>query len=212
MITLPYHCIQAYAAQCTTAPSPLLAALEKETQVHVPGAHMLAGHLQGRLLAMLSQMIQPHNILEIGTYTGYATLCLAEGLSPGGHIYTIDKQAALAKAYWVRAGIAHQVKVYLGLALDVIPQLAVTFDLVFIDADKKNYPQYYALALDRLRAGGFMIIDNVLWKGQVLPVAGHVADERTQRMRDFNAYVHGDPRVENVLLPVRDGLLVVRKK
>ncbi|MEO1301516.1 MAG: O-methyltransferase [Bacteroidota bacterium] len=215
MITLPYHCIQAYAAHCTTAPSPLLATLEKETQAHIPGPEMLSGHLQGRLLAMLSRMIQPRNILEIGTYTGYATLCLAEGLDPAGCIYTIDKNAALAstvRAYWTQAGIAQQVKYYIGLALDVIPQLAVTFDLVFIDADKKNYARYYALALDRLRAGGFMIIDNVLWKGQVLPEQGHEIDKRTQRMIDFNTQVHRDPRVENVLLPVRDGLLVVRKK
>ena len=207
--------IQAYAEQHTEAACPLLAQIDEETHAHVPMPQMLAGHLQGRVLAALSHMLQPARILEIGTYTGYSALCLAEGLQPGGILHTIDNNAVLAataKRYFEQAGRAHQIQYHLGQAAAIIPQLDEIFDLVYIDADKKNYTRYYALVLDRVRPGGFIIADNVLWGGKVLPENAPSADKRTQAMITFNAQVHRDPRVANVLLPIRDGLMILRKK
>ncbi len=207
--------IQAYAEQHTEAAPPLLAQIYEETHAHVPMPQMLAGHLQGRVLAAFSHMLRPARILEIGTYTGYSALCLAEGLQPGGMLHTIDNNAALAatvKRYFEQAGRAHQIQYHLGEAAAIIPQLDEVFDLVYIDADKKNYTRYYTLVLDRVRPGGFIIADNVLWGGQVLLENTPSADKRTQAMSAFNAQVHRDPRVANVLLPIRDGLMILRKK
>jgi caffeoyl-CoA O-methyltransferase len=176
---------------------------------------MLSGHLQGRVLAAFSHMLRPNRILEIGTYTGYSALCLVEGLQPEGILHTIDKNKALeatVKDYFKRAGVAHQIKYHIGQAADIIPQLDEVFDLVFIDADKKNYSRYYDLVFDRIRPGGFIIADNVFWGGKVLTVADQPTDKRTQAIIDFNTQVHRDPRVANVLLPIRDGLMILRKK
>lgn len=206
---------QAYAEQHTERAPLLLAQIEQETQASVPLFHMLAGHLQGRLLAAISHMLRPTRILELGTYTGYSALCLAEGLQPGGVLHTIDKNEALAptvRRYFEQAGLAQQIQYHIGLAADIIPQLAEVFDLVYIDADKRNYQHYYELVLDRVRPGGFIIADNVLWGGKVLADASGVVDKRTQAMIDFNTHVHLDPRVANVLLPIRDGLMILRKK
>jgi len=195
--------------------SPLLIKISQETYADVPMPRMLSGHLQGRVLATFSQMLRPSRILELGTYTGYATLCLAEGLAEKGIVYTIDANAALemrVRAYFEQAGIANQVCYYVGQALAIIPQLEETFDLVFIDADKKNYSCYYTLVLEKVRPGGFIIVDNVLWHGKVLPGASQPMDKQTQVINDFNKQVHEDPRVENVLFPIRDGLMVLRKK
>ncbi|MEM9417298.1 MAG: O-methyltransferase [Bacteroidota bacterium] len=204
--------IQAYAEQHTEAAPPLLAQIQQETEANIPLPHMLAGHLQGRLLAAFSHMLQPTRILEIGTYTGYSALCLAEGLQPGGILHTIDKNEALAprvKRYF--EAVAYQIEFHLGPAATIIPQLAGDFDLVYIDADKRNYRCYYDLVVDRVRPGGFIIVDNVLWGGSVLATPP-VADKRTQAMIAFNTYVHHDPRVANTLLPLRDGLLILRRK
>ncbi|MEM7382812.1 MAG: O-methyltransferase [Bacteroidota bacterium] len=214
MIDLPYATLQAHAEQYTTAGPPLLATIYQETHANVPMPRMLSGHLQGRVLAMLSRMLQPRNILELGTYTGYSALCLAEGLQQDGILHTIDNNAALerrVKGYFSQAGIQHQVKYHIGEALDIIPQLSETFDLVFIDADKKNYLRYYRLVLDRVRPGGFILVDNVLLRGSVLSQADQPPGRQTQAMIDFNTQVHQDPRVENLLLPIRDGLMVLRK-
>ena len=215
MIDSPYATIQAYAEQYTTAVPPLLATIYQETHASVPSPQMLSGHLQGRILAMFSRMLQPRSILEIGTYTGYSALCLAEGLQKDGVLHTIDNNTALARRvrnYFAQAGIQHQVQYHIGQALAIIPQLSETFDLVFIDADKKNYIHDYHLVLDRVRPGGFILADNVLLGGKVLLQASQPPDRQTQAMIDFTTQVHQDPRVENVLLPIRDGLMVLRKK
>jgi caffeoyl-CoA O-methyltransferase len=211
----PYARIQAYAAAYSMEESPLLAKISRETHAELPGASMLSGHLQGRVLAALAQMLHPKRILEVGTYTGYATLCLAEGLQEEGIIYTIDKNKALAprvQAYFQESGKGAQIRYYLGEALEVIPQLVETFDLVFIDADKRNYSQYYDLLLAKLRVGGFMIADNMLWHGKVLLEDEQVADKQTQAIINFTRKVHQDQRVENVLFPIRDGLMILRKR
>lgn len=211
----PAHLLHTYAAAYSAPETPLLAKISRETYADLPMPRMLSGHLQGRVLATFSQMIRPHRILELGTYTGYATLCLAEGLQETGLIYTVDCNAALkarVSAYFEAAGIAHQVQYCVGQALTIIPQLDETFDLVFIDADKKNYSQYYELVFSKVRPGGFIVADNVLWRGQVLAEASKPMDKQTKAISAFNAQVHQDPRVENVLFPIRDGLMVLRKK
>lgn len=204
--------IESYVLQHTTPESPLLQQLARETHTRVLMPNMLSGHLQGAVLSMFSRMIQPHRILEIGTFTGYSAICLAQGLAPGGLLYTIDINEELedmVRDYLAKAGLAHKVRAVFGNALDVIPKLHDTFDLVFIDADKANYVRYYELVFDHVRPGGYIIADNVLWKGKVADP--EMQDKDTAAIRRFNDLVHEDPRVENILLPLRDGLLIARK-
>lgn len=206
---------QDYIENHTEAVSPLLETIYQDTYAQVPMPQMLAGHLQGRVLAAFSHMMRPYRILEIGTYTGYSALCLAEGLQPGGILYTIDQNKSLeatVRGYFEQAGMTQTIKYHIGKAADIIPQLDEVFDLIFIDADKKNYGRYYDLVLNRLRPGGFIIADNVLWGNKVLTTTDQPVDKRTQTIIDFNAQVHRDPRVANVLLPIRDGLMILRKK
>ncbi|MHA7878022.1 MAG: O-methyltransferase [Bacteroidota bacterium] len=207
--------IEAYVEKHTEAAPPLLHQIYQETYAQVPLPQMLSGHLQGRLLAAFSHMLRPTRILEIGTYTGYSALCLAEGLQPGGILYTIDSNKALearVKNYFEQAGVANKIRYRIGKALDIIPGLNEVFDLVFIDADKRNYSHYYNLVLERIRPGGFIIVDNVLWSGRVLTAPDQKTDKRTQAIINFNAQVHHDVRVANVLLPIRDGLMILRKQ
>lgn len=176
---------------------------------------MLSGHVQGRYLALLSKLIRPRQILEIGTYTGYSALCLAEGLAPGGQLHTIDVNVELeemVRKYIALAGYENSIKYYLGKALEIIPELDYQFDLVFIDADKANYPNYYDLVIEKTAPGGLILADNVLWSGKVVTEPGKKIDKDTQGMLDFNQKIQGDDRVENLLLPLRDGLLMMRKK
>ena len=191
----------------------LLKNINRETHLKVLMPRMLSGHFQGRLLSMLSKMIRPERILEIGTYTGYATLCLAEGLTDTGRIHTIDINSELeemVRANFHRSAFAARIDYHIGNALEVIPQINETLDLVFIDADKKNNENYYNLVIDKVRPGGLILIDNVLWSGKVLET--DVQDKDTRTINQFNFMISSDPRVEKLILPVRDGVFMVLKK
>ncbi len=203
--------LQRYAEQHTTAHTALLAKIERDTHAQVLKPRMLSGHLQGRLLALISHMVKPKTILEIGTYTGYSAICLAEGLREGGKLITIDNNEELetrVRGYFREAGLQDKIIYTIGDARQVIPQLQGAFDLVFIDADKENYGTYYDLVIDRVLTGGLILADNVLWSGKILE---EKTDKDTRALQAFNDKVHADERVENVLLPVRDGILMIRK-
>jgi caffeoyl-CoA O-methyltransferase len=189
----------------------LLKQLNRETHLKIGSPRMLSGHLQGRILSFLSSLIQPNYILEIGTYTGYSALCLAEGLKKDGKLITIDPNEetnVFAKRFFDQSPLKNKIELVEGDAQKIIPELTHKFDLVFIDADKKNYKVYYDLVVDKVNSGGLIIADNVLWSGKVLD---QKKDEDTQVIHDFNSYVTSDSRVTNVLLPVRDGLMVMKK-
>ena len=204
-----------YAEKHTSPEPKLLAELNRDTYANVLTPRMLSGHIQGRVLSMFSKMIQPKAILEIGTYTGYAALCMAEGLTSDGILHTIDIDEELEtriNKFVSQSPFAHQVKLHIGNALDIIPMLNESFDLVFIDADKGNYAAYYDLLIDRLPSGAVLIADNVLWSGKVLDADQATTDQDTKALDSFNKKIQADTRVENVLMPIRDGLMVIRKK
>lgn len=206
--------IQQYVERHSGKESELLATLNRDTHTKVLKPRMLSGHLQGRVLSMLSHMIQPKCILEIGTYTGYSAICLCEGLAEGGKLITMDVNEELepmTRTYIENAGLADVIDYRIGNAMALISEVSETLDLVFIDADKKNYSNYFNLVFDKVRPGGFIIADNVLWSGKVV-AAENKTDKETQAIRDFNRLVEEDDRVENVLLPIRDGLMTLRKK
>jgi predicted O-methyltransferase YrrM len=205
--------LEEYSENHTTAESAILYDLNRTTNSKVLQPRMLSGHLQGRLLSMLSKMIAPKRILEIGTYTGYSAICMAEGLSENGKLITIDinyELEDLVKTYIHKAGFEHKIIQKVGDALEIIPTLNERFDLVFIDADKDNYLNYYNMIFPMLNEGGYIIADNVLWSGKVLEPEKH-KDTDTQTLLEFNKTIQADIRVENILLPIRDGLMVVRK-
>ena len=205
--------IDAYSVAHTTSETKVLNDLNRQTNIQILQPRMLSGHLQGRVLSMLSHMIQPTNILEIGTYTGYSAICLAEGLKEDGKVVTIDRNAELedfALSYFEKANVSNKIDFRIGNAIDIIPALKETFDLVFIDADKINYSNYFDLVIDKLPIGAYIITDNVLWSGKVVQkVEEH--DMETKAIVDYNEKIHNDPRVENILLPIRDGLMIARK-
>lgn len=205
--------IEQYAENFTRDEGEVLAALNRETWAKVLTPRMLSGHLQGQILRMFSLMIRPTTILEIGTYTGYSAICLAEGLQEGGILHTIDINEELhgiVMRYIKDAGMSGRINAITGEAMKVIPTLEGPFDLVFIDADKENYATYFDLVIDRVSAGGFIIADNVLWSGKVI-LPDEQLDKETLALKDFARTLKTDDRVETVLLPVRDGLLVARK-
>jgi caffeoyl-CoA O-methyltransferase len=208
--------IQKYAEQHTTAESGILTELLQKTYSERDDKSMLSGFYQGRLLAMFSKMLQPRRILEIGTYMGYSALCLAEGLSHDGKLITLDIEPetnAVAKEFWARTPDYSRIESYLGEATEIIPKLDETFDLVFIDADKPNYKNYYDLVFPKLRPGGIILADNVLWSGRVLDAEkGLETDENTRALNEFNKKIQADERVTNILFAVRDGLMVIRKE
>ncbi|MCE4563459.1 O-methyltransferase [Maribellus sp. CM-23] len=192
----------------------ILKELDRETHLKVLGARMLSGHLQGQVLAMISRMIRPKYVLELGTFTGYSAICLSKGLQADGKIVTIeidDELESLAAKYFKKAGIQDQVEQRIGSALEIIPTLNEKFDLVFIDADKREYVEYYNLLIVRLGSGAFIIADNTLWSGKVLDEP-RADDFQTQGILAFNALIKNDNRVEKVLLPLRDGMTLIRKK
>ncbi len=202
-----------YIESHTDAEAPVLKKLNRETYAKVLMPRMLSGHFQGVVLKMLSHMIRPMQVLEIGTFTGYSAICLADGLQTGGKLHTIDINEELSdivNKYIEEAGLTEKIKTYTGNALAVIPKINEVFDIVFIDADKAAYPAYYDLVFNKVRTGGYIISDNVLWSGKVV-AAPAAMDKDTKIIHDFNEMVQNDPRVENVLLPIRDGLLVARK-
>lgn len=208
------HEILEYSTYHSSDELPLLAELNRETHVKVLNPRMLSGHLQGLLLQFLSKLIQPVNILEIGTYTGYSAICLAQGLKPTGCLYTIDINEELKEMilrYIHKAGLQDKIKLIIGDAMHIIPELNQTFDLVFIDADKENYCNYYNLIIDKVNSGGYILADNVLWDGKVLEPEKY-KDIDTQNIIAFNTMVKNDDRVEQILLPIRDGLNIIRKK
>lgn len=205
--------IDQYSCDHTSEESAVLEALNRETHLKVLIPRMLSGHLQGRALSMLSHMIKPKNILEIGTYTGYSAICMAEGMQKDGQLITIDRNEELetmATSYFKKAGFENQITMLVGDATKIIPTLDHTFDLVFIDADKTNYSNYFDLTFNQLAIGGYFIADNVLWSGKVVTEEAKT-DPDTKALAAFNKKVQEDPRVENVLFPIRDGLMIARK-
>ena len=205
--------LQQYVEAHSSVVSPLLSKIDRETHLEVLQPRMLSGHFQGRVLSMISQLLKPSAILEIGTYTGYSALCLAEGLTPNGKLLTIDVNEELesrVRAYFEASAYATQIDYRIGNAAQIIPTLTETFDLIFIDADKQQYPLYYEQALEKLSSGGFILIDNVLWSGKVLDTQHQ--DKDSVLLRELNLKISQDVRVEKVLLPIRDGLYLIRKK
>ena len=206
--------LENYAAQHTEDEPLLLQELNKRTHLNVLQPRMISGHFQGRFLSLLSKMVQPRTILEIGTYTGYATLCLAEGLHPEGVLHTIDIKEELTdlqREFFDRSGYGNQIVQHLGKAADIIPALNTTFDLVFIDADKQNYAHYFDLVIEKMNRGGIILSDNVLWSGKVVEEV-KPNDKHTQALMAYNQKIKDDPRVETVLLPIRDGITLSRVK
>ena len=205
--------IEAYALEHTEKESDQLFNLNRQTHLKVLQPRMLSGHLQGRILSFLSSAIKPKNILEIGTYTGYSALCMAEGLSKNGKLVTIDKNIELetmVKKYINDSSYKNQIEFINANAIDVIPTLNLEWDLVFIDADKENYINYFDLVIDQVKKGGWIIADNVLWSGKVLEEPD-VKDKETIILQKFNEKVNQDSRVRNVLFPVRDGMMLMIK-
>jgi caffeoyl-CoA O-methyltransferase len=206
--------LQQYLDSHTDAEPELLKVINRETYLKVLKPHMLSGHYQGRLLSMLSKLMQPKCILEIGTYTGYATICLAEGLAPDGEIHTIEVNLEMQEM--IEKSFQHferknQVYSHFGDAQQILLELSdKIYDLAFIDADKKNNLTYFKLILDQVKPGGLIIVDNVLWKGKVYDKSANDTD--TRLIRDFNDAINADTRVEKLILPVRDGIMIIRKK
>jgi predicted O-methyltransferase YrrM len=201
-----------YAEALTSDESDVLRALREHAFKHYEDSAMLSGFYQGRVLSMLSHMIRPRSVQEIGTYLGYSAICLAEGLVEGGKVYSIDSNEetlSVAQSFIDRSGYADRIRLRLGDAMFILPHNTGPYDLVFIDADKENYSNYYDLVIEKVRPGGIIIADNVLWSGKVLD---DQKDEETQALYDYSKMVMADERVENLLLPIRDGLMIARKK
>ena len=203
--------ISSYSLENTEKEPKLLSELNRETWANVMIPRMLSGHLQGRVLSMISKMIHPTNIIEVGTYTGYSALCMAEGLKENGKIHTLDineEYTSVAKKYFDKSDYKENIIQHIGNAVDVIPQLNDKFQLAFLDADKENYSNYFDLIINKMDIGGYIFADNVLWSGKVTE---ENKDEETMALHNYNKKVLSDKRVETVLLPVRDGLNISRK-
>jgi len=207
------HDLQLYLEDHCDPEPPGLQMINRETYLKVLQPHMLSGHYQGRLLSMFSKMMQPKSILEIGTFTGYATICLAEGLAEGGIIHTIEVNHEMEETlnrHYKLTNVDKKVKQYFGAAAQIIVEIPENnFDIVFIDADKKNNFYYFQLIIEKVRPGGLIIIDNVLWKGKVY---GSESDADTKSIRELNDRITADTRIEKLILPVRDGVMIIRKK
>lgn len=205
--------LEDYIANHSQNEPEILQELDRETHLKVVSPRMLSGHVQGRFLSQISHMMQPKRILEIGTYTGYSALSLAEGLAKDGQLHTIDINEELepfVAKYISKAGLENQITQHIGKALDIIPTLNETWDIVFIDADKPNYSNYYHAIIDSVRPGGIILTDNVLWSGKVVQNL-EKPDKSTKALLEFNKMVQNDNRVDNVLVGIRDGLMLARK-
>jgi len=207
--------IQDYSDKHSSPEPIVLQELNRETHAKVMSPRMLSGHFQGRLLSLFSKMLQPKLVIEVGTYTGYSALCLAEGLREGGKLHTIDinpEQEKRIRTYIEKAGFTEKIELHIGNAKDIIPKIEGEIDLVFIDADKSNYYTYFELVADRMSKGGLVIADNVLWSGKILDEKERIKDKDTKALHEFNEKVSQDPRFEALLMPIRDGLMVLRRK
>jgi len=207
--------LEKYVESYSDSEPDLLKKINSYTQLNVHSPRMLSGHIQGRILSFLSRIIQPNLILEIGTYTGYSALCLAEGLSNLGKIITIDKDASLqkkVKSFFSESKKNNQIEYMIGDAIEIIPKLECEFDMVFIDADKKNYINYFEMVLPRLKSNGIIIADNVLWSGKVIDTDKIRNDRLTKNMHDFNEFIKNDGRISKIILPIRDGITLIKKK
>ncbi|MBN2636166.1 MAG: class I SAM-dependent methyltransferase [Prolixibacteraceae bacterium] len=205
--------LEKYIIDHSNTEDEILNELDRETHLNVLGARMLSGNLQGQFLTMISKMVQPKTILEIGTFTGYSAICLAKGLQKNGKLITIeidDELERIATKYFEKAGIQNVVEQHFGSAIEIIPQLNEQFDLIFIDADKREYSAYYNLVFDKVKAGGYILVDNTLWNGKVLNKP-QKNDEQTKGVIDFNEMIAADNRIEKLILPLRDGLTIIRK-
>ena len=206
--------IEKYAADHTSAELPVLAKLSRATHLRTHQPQMLSGHLQGTFLQFVSQMIKPNAILEIGTFTGYSAICLAQGLQDGGMLVTIDcnpEMEEFTKPYFEEAGLNKKIQMIIGDATEIVANLQGPFDLVFIDADKENYLSYFKMVFPKVSPGGYILADNTLWYGRVIEPDAE-SDRETSGIVSFNNYVQQHDGVENVLLPIRDGIMIVRKK
>lgn len=205
--------IEKYIEQHSTPEDTVLAELNRETYLKAINPRMLSGKLQGRFLEMISKIINPTNILEIGTFTGYSGICLARGMKKGGHLHTIecnDEIIRFPEKYFQKAGISDSATIHHGDAIEIIPTLKTSFDLVFIDADKKQYLNYFELCFNKIQKGGVILTDNVLWDGKVLQNTSPIDDD-TKAILDFNRTISSDKRVEVIILPLRDGISIIRK-
>ena len=205
--------IEKYITAHCSDEETLLTELNRETYLKALNPRMISGHPQGKVLELLSKIICPKFILELGTYTGYSAICLAKGLQPDGHLHTIERNDEIIKfprSYFQKAGLNNKITIHTGDALEIIPQLPESFDLIFMDADKQQYPDYYALCIDKLNPGGVMLADNVLWSGKVVETEAYNEPD-TSGILKFNKLVKSDERVEVIILPIRDGLSVIRK-
>ncbi|MEX2593969.1 MAG: O-methyltransferase [Anditalea sp.] len=204
----------AYCQDHTSPEDDILKQISRETHAKVLMPRMLSGHLQGKILEFIAKMLCPKVILEIGTFTGYSAICMAKGLAPGGNLITLDineELEAMVRGFFGKPGLSPNIDYRIGNALDIIPELEGNFDLVFIDADKINYANYYHLIIDRVNQGGIILADNALWSGKVLVQEGEKVQKDTQAIMDFNRLIQEDPRVENILFPIRDGIMMARK-
>ncbi|MEZ4993466.1 MAG: O-methyltransferase [Saprospiraceae bacterium] len=201
-----------YCEAHSSQPDPVLYELERETGLKTLAPQMITGALQGQLLSLISRLKSPRRILEVGTFTGYATICLARGLAAGGEMHTIEVNPELEyiiRKYLGKAGLTHQVQLHIGDALEIIPELPGEFDLIFLDAGKQHYERYYHQLIDRMPSGGLLLADNVLWSGKVLQKE---QDKDTRVLHQFNEMIRDDDRVDKLMLPLRDGLFIIQKR
>lgn len=206
--------LEKYINRIIDPEDPLLYALNRETHVKVMHPRMISGHLQGQVLQMISKMIRPVSVLEIGTFTGYSAICLSKGLPQNGHLHTIEKNdeiLEIAERYFIKAGIRDKVTIHTGDALNIIPSLDMTFDLIFIDGEKSEYLNYYHCIFEKVISGGFILADNILWNGKVVEEIEQ-GDHFTKGIIDFNEYIRTDTRIEKTILPIRDGMMLMQKK